>query len=246
MINMIRTKIRKILKIIFWGKKYNSKSYVRYLQKIGANVDDDVYFVAPSKTLIDETRPYLLSIGKNTTITEGVAILTHGFDWSVLKVAYGNVLGSAGKVSIGDNCFIGVNTIILKGCSIGNNTIIGAGSVVTSNIPDNVVAAGNPCKVICPIQDYYEKRLGAQIREGKELLAEYYRRYKTFPPVEEMSEFFWLFASEKDINNACFDRKMRYGNNYDKTMENYMKSRINRNYDSYELLCNEVKRDEGL
>lgn len=58
-------------------------------------------------------------------------ILTHGYDWSVLKGKYGEVLGSAGKVTIGDNCFIGMNTVILKGTSIGKNTIIGAGSVVT-------------------------------------------------------------------------------------------------------------------
>ena len=66
----------------------------------------------PPKTLIDETRPYLIQIGNRVTITEGCKILTHGFDWSVLKVLYGDVIGSGRKVSIEDNCFIGVNTII--------------------------------------------------------------------------------------------------------------------------------------
>lgn len=51
-------------------------------------------------------------------------------------------------VTIGNNVWIGGNTTILPGVTIGDNTTIGAGSVVTKNIPSNVVAAGNPCKVI--------------------------------------------------------------------------------------------------
>lgn len=51
-------------------------------------------------------------------------------------------------VIIEDNVLIGANSIILKGVHIGCNTVIGAGSVVTKNIPSNVIAAGNPCKVI--------------------------------------------------------------------------------------------------
>lgn len=51
-------------------------------------------------------------------------------------------------ISIGDNVWLGMNTVVLKGVTIGNNTIIGANSVVTKDIPDNVIAAGNPCKVI--------------------------------------------------------------------------------------------------
>ncbi len=51
-------------------------------------------------------------------------------------------------VKIGNNVFIGVNSIILKGTEIGDNSVIGAGSVVAGIIPPNVIAAGNPCKVI--------------------------------------------------------------------------------------------------
>ena len=88
-------------------------------------------FSKPSGVLIDLTRPWLIDIGKNVQITIGVKILTHGYDWSVIKGKYGEVLGSAGKVTIGDNCFIGMNTVILKDTNIGANSIIGAGSLVT-------------------------------------------------------------------------------------------------------------------
>ena len=49
---------------------------------------------------------------------------------------------------IGDNVWIGGGAIILLGVTIGNNVVIGAGSVVSKDIPDNVIAAGNPCKVL--------------------------------------------------------------------------------------------------
>ena len=55
---------------------------------------------------------------------------------------YGEVLGSDGKVTIGDNCFIGMNTVILKGTTIGNNTIVGAGSVVTGGVPIRLCVSG--------------------------------------------------------------------------------------------------------
>ena len=66
-------------------------------------------------------------------------------------------------VTIGDNCWIGAGAIICPGVTIGENTVIGAGSVVTKDIPANVVAAGNPCKVIREIgeqdrQFYYKDR----------------------------------------------------------------------------------------
>ena len=62
-------------------------------------------------------------------------------------------------VRIGDNVWIGAGAIILPGVTIGENSVIGAGSVVTKDIPANVVAVGNPCRVLRPIgpedQEYY-------------------------------------------------------------------------------------------
>ena len=64
-------------------------------------------------------------------------------------------------IKIGKNCWLGAGVIVLPGVSIGDNTVIGAGSVVTKNIPANVVAVGNPCRVMRKINDrdkeYYFK-----------------------------------------------------------------------------------------
>jgi len=56
--------------------------------------------------------------------------------------------GTPRPIVIEDNVWLGVNSVVLKGVNIGKNTVIGANSVVTKNIPPNVVAAGNPCKVL--------------------------------------------------------------------------------------------------
>ena len=66
-------------------------------------------------------------------------------------------------VKIGNNVWIGGNTVINPGISIGDNTVIGSGSVLTKDIPSNVIAAGNPCKVIRKIteedrQFYFKRR----------------------------------------------------------------------------------------
>ncbi len=58
---------------------------------------------------------------------------------------------------IGDNCFLGNSVIVLPNTTIGSNIVIGAGSVVTKNIPDNTVWAGNPARHICSFEDYLEK-----------------------------------------------------------------------------------------
>ena len=62
-------------------------------------------------------------------------------------------LEKALPITIGDNCWIGADVTILPGVTIGSNTIIGAKSVVTKDIPDNVIAVGNPCRVLRPITE---------------------------------------------------------------------------------------------
>ena len=228
--------LKQIIKKIILREKYDSNTYIKYLKNKGVSIDDSAYFVAPSKTLVDLTRPYLIDIGKHVTITEGCAILTHGFDWSVLKIVFGDVIGSAGKITIKDNCFIGVNTIILKGCTIGENTIVGAGSVVCRDIPSNCVAAGNPCRVICSLDEYYEKRKRLELGEAIEIISSYYKRYGVTPPQSELAEFFWLFQSRESVLPRIFSSKFNYGGqDAALTLKRFYDSKPL--FESYEMLC---------
>ena len=205
--------IKDILRKLIYRQKADTVSYVKYLRSLGCKIGERSIIYVPIKTHIDETRPWLISIGDDVHITEGVTILTHGFDWSVLKGIYGEILGSSGCVSIGNNVFVGMNTTILKGVSIGNNVIIGAGSLVNKDIPDNVVAAGNPCRVIMNLDEYYHKRKNAQYHEAEELVRLYRERYDNEPPENVLHEFFWLFCNNPEKLTALYKSMMQLGGN---------------------------------
>lgn len=87
----------------------------------------------------DKFYTHMIKIGNNVTITKNVILLCH--DMAKGKQAIGHI-------KIGDNSFIGMNSIILPDVVIGRNTIIGAGSVVIKDVPASVIAAGNPARVI--------------------------------------------------------------------------------------------------
>jgi len=140
--------------------------YVAYLRKKGVAIGKGTMFYG--RIGIDLVEPSLLEVGENCRFTDGVQILTHGYEWVVLREKYGELhLASPEKVVIEDNVFIGKNSIILKGVRIGKNTIIGAGSVVTKDIPADSVAAGNPCKVIMNLDEYWEKMKSECVKEAK-------------------------------------------------------------------------------
>lgn len=124
---------------------------VKKLRKWGAIIGDDVELYSVMCSKIDAT---CLEIGNHVTLT-GVHILTHD---ASTKRFLGNDINRVGRVVVGDNVFVGKQTVILPNVKIGNNVVVGAGSVVTKNIPDNVVAVGNPCRVICSIDEWIKKQ----------------------------------------------------------------------------------------
>lgn len=213
----IQRPVRNLIRKLIYGPKENSRSYVNYLRRLGCKIGERTTIYVPSKTQIDITRPWLISIGDDVQITEGVTILTHGFDWSVLKGVYGDILGSAGGVTIGNNVFIGMQSTILKGVYIGDNVIIGANSLVNKDIPSGVVAAGNPCRVIMTLDEYHEKRKKAQVQEAKELVQLYRERYGKEPDEKALHEFFWLFCDGSEQLPECWEHMMQIGGNYEAT-----------------------------
>ena len=92
-----------------------------------------------------------ITIGDNVLFGPNVSIYTAGHPIHPESRNSGYEYGI--PVTIGSNVWIGGSCVILPGVSIGNNVVIGAGSVVTKDIPDNVCAAGNPCRVIREITD---------------------------------------------------------------------------------------------
>ena len=93
----------------------------------------------------------------NCLCAPNVAIYTAGHPIHPVSRTVGYEYGK--EVIIGDNVWLGGNTVVCPGVHIGSNVVIGAGSVVTKDIPDWCVAAGNPCKVIRKITDDDKKKL---------------------------------------------------------------------------------------
>lgn len=110
------------------------------------------------------SEPYLIEIGDNCVITSGVKFITHDASISTLfnyigekREVNNEQYTKMNKIKIKDNCMIGVNSLIMQGVTIGSNSIIGAGSVVTKDVPEGVVVAGNPAKEITTIDKWIEK-----------------------------------------------------------------------------------------
>lgn len=222
-------------------------AYIKYLKKSGCRIGEGVeIFSNPLNVFIDSTRPFLIQIGDNTKITRNITILTHGFDWSVINGAFGDVLGSSGKVSIGKNCFIGMNVTILKNTQIGDNCIIGAGAVICGGkFPANSVIAGNPAKVISSLEEYYEKRKKQQIEEAVELANEYKAQYNEIAPKELFHEFFWLFEERTDRykDTQVYDRMMHINNNFANTNKRFYNTLPQfKNYQEFIEYCEKRKK----
>ena len=100
-------------------------------------------------TLVDDTHIY---IGDYTMIGPNVVISTAGHP--ILPELREKSYQFNIPVHIGKNCWLGAGVIVLPGVTIGDNSVIGAGSIVTKDIPANVVAVGNPCKVLREINEH--------------------------------------------------------------------------------------------
>ena len=115
----------------------------------GYNIEiGDNFFANVNLVILDGAK---VRIGNNAFIAPNVGIYTAGHPFDVKQRNEG--LEYAFPVTIGDNVWIGAQACILPGVTIGDNTVIAGGSVVTKDIPANVIAAGNPCRVIREITE---------------------------------------------------------------------------------------------
>jgi len=130
-----------------------------YLRKNGTQIGRNCTIITKVENFSSE--PYLIKIGNDVTITDGVKLITHDASTRLFRShhpemnkRYGNLFGT---IIIGNNCFIGVNAILLYGTFIGDNCIIGAGSIVKGTFPDNSVIVGVPARRVSPLDEYIEK-----------------------------------------------------------------------------------------
>lgn len=161
------------------------KKRAAMLKEMFAEIGDDCYIEPPlhanwgghhvhfgkniyvnfNLTLVDDTHIY---VGDYTMIGPNVVIATAGHP--ILPELRERGYQYNIPVHIGKNCWIGAGSIILPGITIGNNVVIGAGSVVTNNLPDNVVAVGNPCRVLRKVNEYDREYYFKNRKIDKELL----------------------------------------------------------------------------
>ena len=114
---------------------------ITYLRMAGVSIGKKTFISLAAK--FDAARGRII-VGDKCEITYGSVILSH--DGSRKRID--RKICSSGITRIGNNVFVGVNAIILPNVTIGDNSIIGAGSVVTKDVPPNVVVAGNPARII--------------------------------------------------------------------------------------------------
>ena len=128
---------------------------IKYANKLGVKIGDGTRFYGMKPDMFS-SEPWLVSIGKRCHITSDVLFITHDAGTLIIQDEVPGYVRT-GYVTVGDDTVIGIRSIVLAGTRIGSRCIIGGGSVVSRDIPDNSIAAGVPCKVICSIDEYIEK-----------------------------------------------------------------------------------------
>ena len=138
---------QKLLKELF--KKAGNNFYIEppFHCDYGCNITVGENFYANFDCIFLDVNEII--IGNNVMLAPRVCIYTAGHP--IDKDIRNDYLEYGYKVTIGNDVWIGGNTVINPGVNIGDNVVIGSGSVVTHDIPSNVVAAGNPCRVLRPI-----------------------------------------------------------------------------------------------
>lgn len=160
--------VKKAIRFFYNRLFASHKSEVEKARLGGVKIGENCHIYS---TYFDGIAPQLITIGNNVTITHS-SLLIH--DASTKKQ-----LGytKAGAIIIGNDVFIGWNSIIIGPVRIGDKVIIGAGCVVTKDIPSNSVVVGNPSRIICSYDDYIEKNRNK------------INQHNTFPhPMDEMSK----------------------------------------------------------
>ena len=150
-INDIRILMKRFFKRInafYWNVIASPEQQARHL---GAQIGEHCLI----NTRFWPSEAYLITIGNHVRLTRGVSIHTHGGGNSLRHTHMD--FDVFGKVVIEDWAYIGSFSQIMPGVTIGKGALVAAGSVVTKSVPPHTVVGGNPAKIICTVEEYYEK-----------------------------------------------------------------------------------------
>ena len=213
-----------IQRFIRFYSRFSQNAYIKYLRSKGVKIGDRCFIPEPRTVDIDLTRPSLIEIGDDVRMNIGFTLMTHDFASAVFRVKYKEFIGSSGKVKIGNNVYFARHCTVLRGVTIGDNCIIGYGSLVTRNIPSNSVAVGVPAKVICSLEDYYNKRKMKRFDEICEYAQSIIDRYNRDPCISDFFEEFPYFVDGDDGENRVWKSlpiKFQLDGAYDEWKKNH-------------------------
>ena len=128
------------------------KDPIGYARSIGVRVGQNCRFIG-TKSGTFGSEPYLINIGNHVTLTH-VQFITHDGGVWIFRDEYPDI-DVISPITVGNNVFIGMFSLIMPGVSIGDNCVIGAGSVVTRDIPSNYIAVGVPAKCLKTVDEYW-------------------------------------------------------------------------------------------
>jgi carbonic anhydrase/acetyltransferase-like protein (isoleucine patch superfamily) len=126
---------------------------VQYAKWLGVNIGENPHFYG---AISWGSEPWIITLGNNVHITDGCKFIAHDGGTLIFRDQIPD-LEITKPIVVGDNVYIGEDSMLLPGVHIGSNVVIGARSVVTKDIPDNSVAAGTPCRVIKSTDEYLQK-----------------------------------------------------------------------------------------